>query len=203
MLIISKRKAKKAEADTTKESTVKSIKDGSCLDILPHHHYDAEHDCIVFNDGSNIDIIQVKTLDLKGASDDEIMYEELKFSRFYKKYADDLKIIAINFPYNTKEQQEYVKHKISATKNTVHKKWLNKRLNELQWLEEHRTKREFFFMIFGENAEDIIRKRDIVTETLGTDKNGFAILIDYQKKEDLLKKLNNKAISIMKRGAKD
>ena len=203
VLIISKRKVRKSETHVTGSSKQSNIKDSSVLNLLPHHHYDMEHDCIVFKDGTYRDLIQIKTQDLRSASYDEILYAELKFSRFYKKYADDLKIIATNFPADTHEQQDYVKHKISETKNKIHKKWLKKRLRELKWLEKHRTKREFFFMIFGKDVEDIIRKRDMIAETLGTDKNGFAILINYEKKEAILKKLNNKALSVMGRGDKD
>ena len=200
ILIITKIR-EKGSGDTVSKVNAKSGKaeDDAFIKIAPYADYDMEHDCILMRDGTYIDFIQIKTQDLKNASEDEIMYTELKFSRFYRKYSDDIKIIATNFPADTQKQQQYLQHKIANMKNVIFKKELKRKLKELKWLEKNRTTREFYFMIFGKNVEEIMKNRNSVVEMLGTDKKGFAILMDYEKKKIILRKLNNKALNVLKK----
>lgn len=70
------------------------------------------------------------------SSDDEIDFDQYRYTKLYKIYSDDLKIICMNFPCNTQKQQSYLKKKIEGTNNAKMKHWLQRRLDELEWLEK-------------------------------------------------------------------
>ena len=195
-MLIKKTVKEKGNKTKTKTDTINKL----ITEIIPLAQYDSLHDCILLQDGSCMDFLQIRSKDLNNASPDSITYDRLRYTKLYKKYPDDIKIIITNFPTDTSEQQAYVRHKISTTKNTIQKKWLNKKLEEIIWLENNRTCRSFYYMIFGKDAEELMKRRDIFTSTLGTDKDGLIIIIDEETKVAILRKLNNKNACIMKRG---
>lgn len=49
-------------------------------------------------DKTYMDIIQINTKDLVSASNDDIEYDIMRYIKLYKMYADDIKIVAMNFP---------------------------------------------------------------------------------------------------------
>ena len=59
------------------------------------------------SDGSYMDIFRIVTKDLISAAESEIEFDMLQFEKFYKMYAADCKLIGINFPTDTKRQQQY------------------------------------------------------------------------------------------------
>ena len=73
------------------------------------------------NDKSYVDFMQIVTKDLISASESEIEFDMLQFEKFYKMYAADCKIIGINFPTDTKRQQQCFQHKINTTDDSNHK----------------------------------------------------------------------------------
>ena len=200
MLIISR--AKKKKNGLNKSTTNgKNLKDKSITEILPFDCYDDGLDCFRYKDGTYMDLLQVRTKDLTNEARDSVEYDILKFTKLYKKFDGDIKIVATNFPSDTSKQQEYIRHKISKTKNSEHKKWLQKSLDELIWIEENRTSREFYYMFWGNNEKEIIKRRDIFINTLGTTKDGLLHKpMDKNKKIAICRKLNNKNAHILKRG---
>lgn len=173
----------------------------SMIDLLPFAYYDEIHDCFILKaDNSCMDLLQIQTKDLANASYDSVKYDIIKFTRLYKKYVDDFKIIATNFPSDTSEQQAYVRHKLETTNNEVHKAWLKKKLEELIWLEKNRTTREFYYMFWGKAPEEIIKNRNVFVNSLGNTKDGLISIIEQDKKVAIIRKLNNKNAMIMRRG---
>ena len=49
----------------------------------------------------------IKHKGLVSASNDDIEYDIMRYIKLYKMYADDIKIVAMNFPCRTGKQQEY------------------------------------------------------------------------------------------------
>ena len=73
-----------------------------------------------------MDIVQVKCKDLVNASESDVNFDMYSLTKLYRAYTDDLKIISLNFPTNTKSQQIYFQHKINHTANPLLKNILNK-----------------------------------------------------------------------------
>lgn len=191
MIITTVKRGKNKES---RENNSSGSRDKTMTELLPFTDdvYDELHDCYTFRDGTCMDFLQIAAKDLRNMSDDEIIYDKLRFAKLYKKYAGDLKIIAINFPSETSEQQRYLMQKQKATKNEIYKEWLQKKIDELEWIRNNRTSREFFLMFWGKDAEDIIKSRDEILDCLGNGKTSLAYEIDQEKKLAVVRKLNNK-----------
>ena len=153
---------------------------------------DIENDYFILSDNSIIDVFQIKTKNLSSASEDEIEFDIMQFSRLYKVYGDDLKIVSLNFPTNTKEQQNYVLHKINSTNNTIYKMHLQEKLSQLVWIEKNMTDREYYLFIF---SNDNLKHKDNIA-TLEKCIENHLKKIDIQKKKQILYQINNKNTAI-------
>lgn len=107
------------------------------------------------DDGSYMDLLQIQSKDLINSSEDEVEYDCLKFAKLYRLYAEPVKIACINFPCDYSKQKRFLEYKIKSTKNTIFKEQLQKKLDELVWLEKHNTTREYYYMIFSETEEGL------------------------------------------------
>ena len=70
-------------------------------DIIDIYFYDDKLKCFIKKDKTYMDIIQINTKDLVSASNDDIEYDIMRYIKLYKMYADDIKIVAMNFPCRT------------------------------------------------------------------------------------------------------
>ena len=146
------------------------------------------------SDKSYVDIMQIVTKDLISASESEIKFDMLQFEKFCKMYAADCKIIGINFPTDTKRQQQYFQHKINTTDNPLFMEILQTKYEELVDVNLYYTDREYYLMIFCPTYEKYIEARNTITVTL---KNvGLISEIDTEKKIRIMTKLCNKATSV-------
>lgn len=153
---------------------------------------DYKEPCYILSNGKLFNILQIKTKNLTSANEEEIEMDVLHFTRLYKTYSSDLKFIALNFPTETKIQQEYVKHKISTTANTINIEHLKIKLSQLEWIEKNRTDREFYLMFF---SDDELKYKDnlaIIQKNIGEHIHE----LDKDKKNQVLYKINNKNSSI-------
>ena len=91
---------------------------------------------------------------------------------------------------------------MNTTKNKVYKKWLQKSINELGWLETHRMNREFFLMFWGENTDKLMQNRQTIIDALGSGKNGLIRRISEEKRTLVFHKLNNKASYVVPKNIK-
>ncbi len=168
--------------------------DKASREILPDIYYDRLNECFV-NEKENLifDIIKICSKDLVNSSDDEIDYDQYRYTKLYKIYSEDLKIICMNFPCNTRKQQSYLKKKIEKTNNAKMKHWLQRRLDELEWLEKNRTTREYYYMIFSQNLEEHLSNKNNIFSTLQSGRNKLCETISEEEKIQILYKLNNKS----------
>ena len=168
--------------------------DKASREILPDIYYDRLNECFV-NEKENLifDIIKICSKDLVNSSDDEIDYDQYRYTKLYKIYYEDLKIICMNFPCNTQKQQSYLKKKIEKTNNAKMKHWLQRRLDELEWLEKNRTTREYYYMIFSQNLEEHLSNKNNIFSALQSGRNGLCETISEEEKIQILYKLNNKS----------
>lgn len=162
------------------------------LDIVPVRFYDTERQCYRMDDGSCMDLMQIQSKDLVNASEDEVEYDCLKFSKLYRVYAGDLKVLCLNFPCDCSRQKRYLEHKIKKTKNEVFREQLEKKKKELEWLEKNDTTREYYYMLFAGTPEELEKNRRSLSAALGTGQEGLADRISPEKKQQILFRLYNK-----------
>lgn len=164
----------------------------SILELIDVQGYDKGNNCYRMKDGSCMNLIQITSKDLVNSSDDEVEYDCLRFARLYKLYAEDIKIITMNFPCDTTEQQYYIEHKMQKQANPVYKNFLQRKLDELVWLGKHDTTREYYYMIFAKDIDEMEKSVLLLTNTLGRGKNGLLMNLSEEKKRQILFRLANK-----------
>ena len=99
-----------------------------------------------------MDIIQIRTKDLNSIDMDERSFEKGQIMKLLRMMGSDCKIIALNYPCNTQEQQRFLAYKIQTTHNKQFQYWLEKSRKELEWLEKNKTFREYYLMFFSESV---------------------------------------------------
>lgn len=185
------KKLKKQELKEMKIENKKVL--GTTKELLEFIDVDDDESFIMKN--GYLDIFQIESKDIYSFSETETKMHIYNFISFLRNYIEDFKIISMNFPVNTVKQQQYIRKKINDCKNEVYFKFLNEKLNELIFLDEHRQNREFYIMIF---ANEKSNKED-VTRTLLRNQN-VAIqfkTLDIEKKLKILFKMNNPNTKLM------
>lgn len=123
-------------------------------DVIPIIAYDKTYQCFRLKQGY-MNMVEIRTKDIVNASEDEIEYDIAKLTKFNKLEYESYKIISLNFPCNTLDQQEYVEYKIKQCRNENYKKFLQNSLYELQWVQKNKSKREFYMMYFSDTLDGI------------------------------------------------
>lgn len=95
----------------------------------------------------------------------------------------------MQFPVNTYNQQQNIINKLENSKNPNHRYFLEKRLNELKFLEEYRQNKEFYLFFFAENEKAIFERENLLLR-LSSDSMKLK-KINNEKKIKILFKLNN------------
>lgn len=164
--------------------------------VMDQVFYDDKLKCFVMKEKLFMDLIQINTKDLVSSSDDEVEYDIMKFAKLYKMYAPDLKIVVMNFPCKTGKQQEYFIHKLKNTTNEIYRRFLQRKLDELVWLEQNDMMREYYYMIFGRKESEIKSNRDLIFNTIGRGKHGLSQELEKEKKIQICERLNNKCFLV-------
>lgn len=142
-----------------------------------------------------LNIYQIKGKDVDGLSEFEEENIIKNFMRFLRIYIYDLKIIMMNFPINTTEQQEYILRKIKKSNKELYKKFLYEKLDELVDLEKNKTNIEYYIMIFIDKEESSLDKVRTLMRSRNKDCNLLPLTLE--KKLRIVYKLNNLNTKLM------
>ncbi len=148
-----------------------------------------KEDCLHLQNGKYIDLIQILTKDLLNISEDLLMQDNSRMQGLYKTYSDDMKLISMNFPKSTKNQQAYFQRLIAKERNPFFKREQQEQLEILQNLERNNVEREYYLMIFAPNLDDMREKQMMILRGLGPEQCRKMTL---EKKKEIIFKLNNK-----------
>ncbi|MEG1312869.1 MAG: hypothetical protein RSD40_00990 [Bacilli bacterium] len=106
-----------------------------------------------------LDILQIESMDIKSMNGLEYNILLMDFTKLLKGYVEDMKIISMNYPANTQRQQEYLSKIIKGCKNEKHLGFLDHRMRQLKTIEEARSDREFYIMIFGKDEKEMFNSK--------------------------------------------
>ena len=143
-------------------------------------------------DGTYMNLVQINSKDLINSSADEVEYDCMKFAKLYKLFENDLKLVVLNFPCDTKEQQAYLQRKINATNNQMYRKLLQQKYDELVWLAKNNTTREYYYMVYAKTQEEMQKEMLTLKSTLHLGNDGLLLEIPEEKKYKILYRLYNK-----------
>lgn len=74
----------------------------------------------------------------------------------------------------------------------MYKNFLQRKLDELVWLGKHDTTREYYYMIFAKDTEEMEKNTLLLMNTLGRGKTGLLAYLTEEKKRQILFRLANK-----------
>lgn len=143
-------------------------------------------------DGTYMNLVQINSKDLINSSADEVEYDCMKFAKLYKLFENDLKLVVLNFPCDTKEQQAYLQRKINATNNQMYRKFLQQKYDELVWLAKNNTTREYYYMVYAKTQEEMQKEMLTLKSTLHLGNDRLLLEIPEEKKHKILYRLYNK-----------
>lgn len=161
---------------------------GYFMDIFPVIDYDTKNHCFK-GTREYFDFVRVTAKDLFNTSMNNLQLENMIWANFYRRYEDDLKIIAMNLPTNTQPQQEFLTHKMETTKDELAKSVLAIKREELIWIENNSLDRAFYLCYFGKTVKQLLDNRANILQILGTAK--LVMEIEQGEKEQILFQFNN------------
>jgi len=174
-------KSKDAAKQKKKEKKKKPRVPLRTIDILPFVKLEEDH--IVLKEGV-MDILQISSLDIESLSQHDLNRLIWENTRFLRSYQFDFKEVSMNFPSNTKVQQEYWSKKREQTTDEKRLKFIDQKLYELKFLEEERTNREFFLFIYAEDKYKLSERKRICKNFF---KNSFPLReLTPEKKKSIL-----------------
>ena len=125
-MIVKKPNSKQRNAEISKNT----------LQLIPERDYDDELEAFIVDKDMTgyqyMDLIEIKSQDLQNLSDDEVYFNMAKFSRCFKRYDADIKIIALNFPSDMSKQKAFYSKKRENTKNARYQRWIDRKLEQLE-----------------------------------------------------------------------
>ena len=183
---------KKSRTTNEKEHAINK----SVLDVIPIAYYDTSVDAYKMKNGEYMDFFKINTKDIYSLSENERILYDLTFTKLYRTYPDDLKFITLNFPTNTRKQQEYWKHKIELTTNPFLKKQQEEKLFQLEWLQRNSTKREFYLCYYAADKDALKKASSDILAIMGTGRDGLLEILSPTKKHSILFKIANKCSQI-------
>lgn len=133
------------------------------------------------------EILEIKAMNLNNLTESQRNSLVKKNSEFYLSYSSDIKIVYLNFPMKFEEEKIFLEEKIKVEKDSYKLQMLNLKLEELNLLEEYKTKKGYFLFIYGRNEIELSENIKQVKE--------FFVLpvknISLEEKEFIFKKYNN------------
>ncbi len=159
----------------------------SILDILPIE--DICEDGFFQTSYGYMNIYQIGTKDVYSLNEDEIYKHISDFSNLLRQYKDDFKIVCMQFPVNTTDQQNNLFDKLDTTESDIYKGYLENKIRELQFLEEYRYDKEFYIFLYAKDNKSKYDKEQLLfrlsSDSIKINK------IELDKKLKILFKLNN------------
>lgn len=157
------------------------------LSVFPIRDYLTQENYFITNQNTILNLFQIQGRCYYDASDEEI--ENLVYSnaKFLQKYSDDFKIISMNYPTNTRQQQDFLSYMMQREDLQKFSDMLQKKLESLQALEQNTTDRQAFVMVF---AKDKGHYQELLRLLYG---NPYFVIqtISREKKENIIFQLNN------------
>ena len=152
---------------------------------------DQDGNTFITEDREIMDFYQIVCKDISSVSGDELDRDEACFAALYRTLHTDFKIIGINFPTDTGRQIRYFTEKMNNTSDSIFREILQKRLDEMEYLHQHITAREYYLMFFSDSKEQHRENQSIILSTLSQGSSPLIQQISMEKKVEVLYRMHN------------
>ncbi len=184
-----KRKYKKERNTFLRQ--MKKYEPALARDIIPITAWINEENYGIMKDGSIADFMQILCKNLYNASDDELAYDNLKWEKLFMTYPGDLKYIVLNFPVDVSLQFSHIKHIAARTDNPVLFHMLEDEYDRLDYVQTKTTDRDYYLMFYAADYMQYLDRKAKIKGILNQGGMPLVAEIPYEKKLQVLYKLNN------------
>lgn len=142
-----------------------------------------------------MDILQIKTRDLRSMNDSDLEYLFIVETRFLRTYPHPFKEVTLNFPSNCDTQKRFWETKRMNTTLKVLLDFIDRKIFEFNFLENNRTNREYFIFVYADTPEALEERTNTIKKVR---ESSFPLIdISKQKKRDVLYLMNNQNSKVM------
>lgn len=156
--------------------------------IFPVKDY-ADFDFFEMKNDEYMEIVQITSKDIYSLNEQDKDNDIFSLAYLFQAYLPDLKIVPMNVPVNLEVQKNKIQKKIRNCKKEEYLPFLEKKLYELEFLEEHRTNKEFFFFLYAKSPQELLDRKNHIKKLLS--KSNPLIELDIEKKVNVLFQLSN------------
>lgn len=181
-----KKSVKKKEPVPNVAATVADI-----IPIVDIVDEDTKNPHFITKKGRHIDIYEIRTSDLSSMTPEELQLMVNRWELFYKTCKNDMKIIALNLPTDTEQQQKYLNYKVEKTHNEIYRPFLEEELDVLKFIANHRMDRYYYLMVFCKDKNDYDETQYVIDTKLISPFR-LASKISLKEKIVVLSKLGDK-----------
>lgn len=137
----------------------------SFADIFPIRDI-AEHDFFELRNGEYMEIIQVTSKDIYSLNESDKDNDIFSLAYLFQAYVPDLKLVPLYTPVNLEIQKNKIITNIRNCKKQQYKPFLEKKLAELEFIEKHRTNKEFFFFLYADSTKTLFERKSQIRKLL-------------------------------------
>lgn len=160
----------------------------SFADIFPIRDF-AEHDFFEMRNGEFMEIVQVTSKDIYSLNEGDKDSDIFSVTYMYQAYISDMKIVPLHTPVNLEIQKNKVLKDIRNCKRKQYLPFLEKKLLELEFIEEHRTNKEYFLFLYANTVKSLQEKKILLRRLLA--QSNPVIELELSKKINVLFQMTN------------
>lgn len=203
MALIDERKYKKRKSakNTTSavldESNIVSLKEkrekrkkiiSSFADIVPIIDI-VEYDFFEMRNGEYMEIVQVTSKDIYSLNESDKDNDIFSLAYLFQAYIPDIKLVPLHTPVNLELQKNNIIRNIRKCKEPAYIPFLEKKLAEIEFIEENRTNKEYFFYLYADSIKTLLERKSQFKKLFG--QSNPIIELDLDKKLNVLYQLSN------------
>lgn len=149
----------------------------------------ADYDFFEMKNGEFMEIIQITSKDIYSLNETDKDNDIFSLAYLLQAYINDIKIVPLHTPVVLEKQKNQIINNMRNCKKEQYLPFLEKKLAELEFIEEHRTNKEFFFFIYADTTKDLLERKGYMRRLLA--QSNEMIELDIDKKINVLFQLGN------------
>lgn len=139
--------------------------------------------------GEFLEILQITSKDIYSLNPGDLYNDIGNIGDFLIGYQEDLKIVPLNVPLQLEEQKRHLLKKLKQSRVPLHRKILEKRIDEMLFLEKHRTSREYFLFIYNKDEMKLKQRVTQIKNVLA--RSNPIVSLSVEKKISILFQMAN------------
>lgn len=174
-------------ADQKPRSTKKKVL-SSFADIAPIVDV-TDTDFFEMRNGELLEILQITSKDIYSLNESDKDNDIYALAHFFQAYLPSVKFVPLNTPVNLEIPKKNVMRDIRRNRNPYFLPHLEKKLRDLEFLENNRTDREYFLFIYGNDERALLENRAHAKKLMA--RSNPIIELTLEKKISILYQLAN------------